>query len=153
MIIYLSVSEQLNYISLFYFVSPFIFRHRLYLPPATKLEQGYAFTHVCDYVHRGCLPHTPGQTPPWADALSPRQTPPWAHIPLGRHTPWADSPPRADTPPGRQPPRQTTPPVHAGIRILMECNLVRITIPLCFKNIYDLLQNMYNKTQISVTIR
>ena len=27
--------------------------HHLYLPPATKLGQGYVFTCVCDSVHRG----------------------------------------------------------------------------------------------------
>ena len=32
---------------------PFIFRFLLYLPPATKLGQGYIFTGVCDAVHGG----------------------------------------------------------------------------------------------------
>ena len=27
----------------------------LFLPPATKLGQGYVFTHVCDSIHRGMV--------------------------------------------------------------------------------------------------
>ena len=55
---------------------------RLFLPPATKLGQGYVFTRVCDSVHgAGCLPqcmlgYTPrGQTSPQ------EQTPPAADPP------------------------------------------------------------------------
>ena len=94
MIIYLSVSEQLNYISLFYFLLPFIFRHRLYLPPATKLGQGYVFTRVCDSVHRGASATHPRVDTPWADTPPPGRHPLDRHTPLGRHTPWADNPPQ-----------------------------------------------------------
>ena len=61
------------------------------LPPATKLQQGNVFTHVCHSVHGGvCHTH-----PRWAD------------------TPWADTPPpRANIPPDRHPLCA----VHAGIR-------------------------------------
>ena len=71
--------------------------------------------HRCLSVHRGCLPHTPGQTLTQADTR-PLGTPPpmsrhplGTHPPLGTHTsslPWADTPqqttpwantPRADT--------------------------------------------------------
>ena len=59
---------------------------RTFSPPATKLEQGYVFTHVCDSVHKGaglpqCMlgyppPHGPG-TPPLAKRHPlARQNPP-----------------------------------------------------------------------------
>ena len=71
---------------------------KTFLPPATKLGQGYVFTGVCDSVHRGaCLPqhilgcNPPGADPPEADTPQ-EQTPPKADIPRSR-------PPRADTPP------------------------------------------------------
>ena len=43
----------------------------LLLPPATKLGQGYVFTHVCDSVHGGCLSQCMlGYThPPGADTF------------------------------------------------------------------------------------
>ena len=63
-----------------------------FLPPATKLGQGYVFTGVCDSVHRGgvCL------TACW-DATPPEQTPPsilgadthpWSRHPLPRRACW-----------------------------------------------------------------
>ena len=72
-----------------------------FLPPTTKLGQGYVFTCVCDSDHReGCLPHT---------------TPHWADTPLGRHP----------LPPGRHPPKQTLDTDNKrAVRILLECNLV-----------------------------
>ena len=95
------------------------------LPPATKLRQGnFLHLSVNHSVHRECLPlvpgvwpHTPGQTPPWAD--TPRQTPPGqtpGRHPPGRHPPeqtppgqtpsWADTQ-QADGPLSRHPPGQT----------------------------------------------
>ena len=56
---------------------PSVHDHTLFLPPATKLGQGYVFTCVCDSVNRGQgVPHTsPEQTPPGVEA-PPEQTPP-----------------------------------------------------------------------------
>ena len=55
----------------------------LILPPATKLGQGYVFTHVCDSVHRGGsasvhagIHHTPRpETPPQPDQTRPPSGP------------------------------------------------------------------------------
>ena len=48
------------------------------LPPATKLGQGYVFTRVCDFVHRGesvsvhaGIPPPPDQAPPRSRPLPP----------------------------------------------------------------------------------
>ena len=57
-----------------------------FLPPATKLGQGYIFTGVCDSVHGG------GEY-------------------LGRYTPRDQVPPRPGTPPGPDTPPRA---VHAG---------------------------------------
>ena len=59
---------------------PSVHDQTLFLPPATKLGQGYVFTCVCDSVNRGQgVPHTsPEQTPP----RSRHPPPPWR-----RHTP------------------------------------------------------------------
>ena len=98
-----------------------------FLPPATKLGQGYIFTGVCDSVHRGGLPQCMlGYHPLGAD------TPPeQAHPPRSRH------PPRAGTPPGSRhphPPRPGTPQAQSmlgdmlngrAVRVLLECNLVQ----------------------------
>ena len=67
----------------------------VFLPPATKLEQGNVFTGVCDSVHGGgCLHQAPPpkQTPPG------EQTPPrdQTHLLQSRHPPGPDTPP----PPG-----------------------------------------------------
>ena len=101
-----------------------------FLPPATKLGQGYVFTRVCDSVHRDGV---------YPSACWDTHTP-WADTPLGRHPPWADTSPWADPPgrhtplPGQTPPWQTPP--HSAcwdtvnkraVCILLECNLV-----LCF---------------------
>ena len=48
-------------------------RFAWFLPPATKLGQGYVFTRVCDSVHWGGLPQCMlGYTPPGVD--TPRET-------------------------------------------------------------------------------
>ena len=72
-----------------------------YLPPATKLGQGYVFTRVCDYVHGG------GGVPHCMMGYTPKPG-----IPLG---------PEAGTPPPRDQrqaplPLDQAPPsaVHAG---------------------------------------
>ena len=63
------------------------------LPPATKLEQGYVFTRVCDSVHGGDLPqcmlgyHPPGAPPAGSRPTNP--PPPGAGIPLGADPPGA----------------------------------------------------------------
>ena len=79
----------------------------VFLPPATKLGQGYVLTHVCDSVHRG------GSATPPPDRHLPGQVPPLGmHLPSGRHPP-------GQTPLGRHHPSpgQTPHPcaVHAGI--------------------------------------
>ena len=76
---------------------------RGFLPPATKLGQGYIFTGVCDSVHRGvCLSACWDTNPPsWhippleADLLE--QTP----------SPWEQTPPK-----GPDIPLEQTPPRH-----------------------------------------
>ena len=73
----------------------------IFLPPATKLGQGYIFTGMCDSVHRGGLPqcilgyHSLDQAHP--QTIHP---PTWS-----RHPPtplWSRHPPGADTPPGAE---------------------------------------------------
>ena len=123
---------------------------KAYLPPATKLGQGYVFTGMCDSVHKGgvCLSacwdappgsrHPPGTMPP-GSRHPPEQTPPprsrhpsrSRHPPVSRHpleqTPPEETPSTADTPPGAD-----TPPIACwkitvnarAVRILLECNLV-----------------------------
>ena len=84
----------------------------LFLPPATKLGQGYVFTGVCDSVHGGGVSasvhagiHPSGADTPWEQ--TPReQTPPRSRHP----TPRADTPLPEQTPPWtRHPPEQTPP--------------------------------------------
>ena len=65
------------------------------LPPATKLGQGYAFTGVCDSVHRGGVPDQ-------------------VHPPGTRYTPRPGTPPRTGTPPDQVHPRPGTPPCGPG---------------------------------------
>ena len=62
-----------------------------YLPPATKLGQGYVFTLVCDSVHGGwgCLSQCMLMIPPW------EQTPPGADTAPGADTPREQTTPRA----------------------------------------------------------
>ena len=95
---------------------------KLFLPPATKLGQGYVFTCVCDSVQRGgvCLSAC-WDTPP-QEQTPPKQTPHQSRHPREQTPPrvdtlWADTPqeqtaPRADntTPRGNTPREQTTPP-------------------------------------------
>ena len=77
----------------------------IFLPPATKLGQGYFFTRVCDSVHGGVCPSACWDTHPLPG-------------------------PEADTPPG---PEADTPLSSAcwdtvtkrAVRILLECNFVR----------------------------
>ena len=75
-----------------------------FLPPATKLGQGYVFTRVCYSVHRGVCPIAC-----------------WDTHPLGEE---------AGTPPSRHPPPAQCMLGDTGnkraIRILLECNLVQI---------------------------
>ena len=92
----------------------------IFLPPATKLGQGYVFTGVCDSVNRGCLPQCMlGYTPP--GSRHPRGADPHQsrHPPQSRPTPRADTsgsrhPPGADTPqeqtPGADYPQEQPPP-------------------------------------------
>ena len=86
----------------------------IFLPPATKLGQGYVFTGVCDSLNRGCLPQCMlGYTPPGSRHPPQEQTPHQSRPPKSRPTPGADTsgsrhPPGADTPRSR-PPEQTTP--------------------------------------------
>ena len=86
----------------------------IFLPPATKLGQGYVFTGVCDSVHRGgeCLTRYPAGTrcTPPGSGTSPRDQ---VH-PLGpgtpsrtRCTPQTRYTPREQVPP---PPGPGTPP-------------------------------------------
>ena len=98
------------------------------LPSATKLGQGYVFTHVCDSVHRGGLPHcmlgyppradTPwDQVPPGADSPPPQsrhpsqdQAPPGADIPQSIHLLLGPGTPQDQAPKSRHPPST----VHAA---------------------------------------
>ena len=80
---------------------------QLFLPPATKLGQGYVFTGVCDSVHRGGVPdqvHPPDQVPPLGPGTPPRTR----YTPWTRYTPRDQvHPPGPGTPPGTRytPPR------------------------------------------------
>ena len=120
-----------------------------WLPPATKLGQGYVFTGMCDSVHRGrwvsasvhagIPPQPPGSRHPRSRHPSTADTPHSRHPPGSRHPP-EQTPPRADTPPSRHPsradllpPRSRHPPAQSmlgdtvnarAVRILLECNLV-----------------------------
>ena len=75
-----------------------------FLPPATKLGQGYVFTGVCDSVNRGGTSYPLEQTPPW-EQTPPEQTPPGVDT-----TPEQTHPPRPDPPGSRHPPQEQTPP-------------------------------------------
>ena len=61
----------------------------MFLPPATKLGQGYIFTGVCDSVHRGGLPQCMlGYHPPPRQGRPPARRPPWqGRPPPGRADP------------------------------------------------------------------
>ena len=90
----------------------FLFLPMFFLPPATKLGQGYVFTGVCHSVNRGwgCLPQCMlGYTPRSRHA-------PCSRPPLGADTPpGADTTPQADTPWSRHTaPTPTPPSEHAG---------------------------------------
>ena len=104
----------------------------MFLPPATKLGQGFVFTGVCDSVHRGGGSTWPGTppgpgTPPWDQVHPPDQVPPDQVHPLDQvHPPGPGTPPGTRynpsqtryTPPGPgTPPQPGTPPPsaeHAG---------------------------------------
>ena len=90
-----------------------------FLPPATKLGQGYVFTGVCDSVHGGGVPdqvHPPrDQVPPWdqvppqGPGAPPGQVPPTP--PDQVHPPWDQvHPPRPGAPRPGTPPDQVHPP-------------------------------------------
>ena len=124
------------------------------LPPATKFGQGYVFTGVCDSVHSGGsasvhtgMPHPlgadtpwsrdpPEQTPPGADTPwsrhPPEQTPPWEQTSLGVDPQGVDTPPQSRHTPQSRPPREQSmlrDTVNArAVRILLECNLVKLLI-------------------------
>ena len=92
-------------------ICPICTPRTIWLPPATKLGQGYVFTGVCDSVHRGGVPdqvHPPGPgTPPQTRYTPPDQVhPPWDH-PLV-HPPGPGTPPR-DQEPGTPPQTRYTP--------------------------------------------
>ena len=63
----------------------------MFLPPATKLGQGYIFTGVCDSVHRGGLPqcmlgyHPPARQTPSKETPLAGQTPPGRADPHSPH--------------------------------------------------------------------
>ena len=57
-----------------------------FLPPATKLVQGYVFTGMCDSVQEGVCLSACWDTPP-GSRHPLEQTPPGADIPQSRHTP------------------------------------------------------------------
>ena len=100
-----------------------------YLPPATKLGQGYVFTGVCDSVHR--MGGVPDQVHPlpWTRYTPPDQAhPPWDQVhPLDQAPPQTRTPPGPGTPPPAQSMLGDT--VNArAVRILLECILVRIYI-------------------------
>ena len=126
----------------------------MFLPSATKLQQGNAFIPVCHSVHRGVFGRhplvdpgqthpsrtdTPGQTPPGqtppGQTPTPRHTLPPDRHPLGRHptpirqtAPWADPPPLHTPPfPGKHPSSADTPGrrlLQWTVGILLECILV-----------------------------
>ena len=86
-----------------------------FLPPATKLGQGYVFTGVCDSVHRGVgglpqcmLGYPPWRRPPRADTFQ-EQTPPWSRPPGANTTPEQTPPSWEQTPSLSRPPRADTP--------------------------------------------
>ena len=81
----------------------------LFLPPATKLGQGYIFTGVCDSVHMGG--GVPGNGGAWSQGVYSR----------GDAWSWGVSAPRGclvETPPGGL--------LLRAVRILLECFLVVI---------------------------
>ena len=83
----------------------------VFLPPATKLGQGYIFTGVCDSVHRGG--EVPGQVSPLCADTPPRQTPPWPDTPPGQTPPgtkYTPLPGLSTTPLARHPLGLSTPP-------------------------------------------
>ena len=53
-----------------------------YLPPATKLGQGYVFTGVCDSVQSGGSASVHAGIPPWEQAPPGSRNPPWEQTPL-----------------------------------------------------------------------
>ena len=99
-----------------------------FLPPATKLGQGYVFTGVCDSVHWGGgsasvnagIPPTPQ-----------KQTPPPRSRHRSRHPP-SRIPPGAGTPPGSRHPLPQSMlgdmVITRAVCILLECNLVVVKV-------------------------
>ena len=56
-----------------------------FLPPATKLGQGYVFTGVCDSVNGAGEGYPPGADPPPGADTSGSRHPPWEKTPPGEH--------------------------------------------------------------------
>ena len=118
---------------MFFIRSPSSIEKFVFLPPATKLGQGYIFTGVCDSVHRGS---TLAGTPPgtrYNPSPGNRYTP-WIQV---YPSPWYKVPPRTRyTPPGPGTPpgtRYTQPQEQCmlgdtgkkqAVHILLECILV-----------------------------
>ena len=77
---------------------------KIFLPPATKLGQGYVFTCVCDSVHGEgvCLSACWDTNPPPPHEQTPQEQTPT----LGANIPWEQTPHRSRHPP--------TGAVHAG---------------------------------------
>ena len=100
----------------------------LFLPPATKLGQGYVFTGVCHSVNRGeylTPPQDLEQTPPgtWSRHPPPgpgtppgtRYTPPGTrYTPGARYTPGPGTPQDQVHPPGQVHPRDQVHPLGPG---------------------------------------
>ena len=85
-----------------------LFSIRAFLPPATKLGQGYVFTGVCHSVNKG------GRVPDQVPTPRTRSTPRTRYT-----TPWDQVRPLAQSMLGDM--------VNArAVRILLECNLVSI---------------------------
>ena len=112
--------------------------------PKRSFGQGNIFTLVCHSVHGGGLARRtpPAWSPPGPDTPPWDQTPPDQTPPPPRH---GEPPPRPDTttPPGMEnPPAWRTPPIlrhtvyNRPVRILLECILVAITLPIFNEDLF-----------------
>ena len=113
----------------------YLWRHKsfqqwkTYLPPATKLGQGYVFTRVCDSVHGGSasvhagIPTPPGKETPWQGRPPMARRPP----PGKADHPGKETPSKADPPGKADPPDKADPLLGDTVNkwaecILLECN-------------------------------